>query len=55
MMEVKGEAAQVTGCNIHSFWRKLTAALMGFRKTGRIITIPESERVKLLGETRRWG
>jgi excisionase family DNA binding protein len=43
------EAAQLTGYSVHSLRRKIVKREVGFRKTGRIITIPESEVARLLG------
>ncbi len=44
------QVAELTGYSVHSLRRKIKEKEVGFMKTGRIITIPESEIVKILGE-----
>ena len=44
------EVSELTGYSVHSLRKKIVKKQLGFRKTGRIITIPESEIGKILGE-----
>lgn len=46
------EVAERTGYSIATLRKKVTRREIGFRKVGRIISIPESEVVRLLGEYR---
>ena len=46
------EASRVTGYSVAALRKKIRAKDLGYRKTGRIITVPESELSRLLGEFR---
>lgn len=45
-------ASGLTGYSIAALRKKILRREIGYRKTGRIITIPESELTRLLGEFR---
>lgn len=44
--------AQLSGYSISSLRQKIASGRIGHRKTGRIVTVPESEVERLLGEYR---
>jgi hypothetical protein len=46
------EASAVSGYSVAALQKKILRRQLGYRKTGRIITIPASELAKLLGELR---
>ena len=46
------EAAEVSGYKVAALRKKISRRELGSVKTGRIVTIPESELQKLLGEFR---
>lgn len=46
------EAADLSGYSIAALRKKVLRREIGYRKTGRIITIPESSLHQLLGEYR---
>ena len=45
-------ASQLSGYSVAALRKKILRREIGSRKTGRIITIPERELAKLLGEFR---
>lgn len=47
-----GVVAQLSGYSVSSLRQKIASGLIGHRKTGRIITVPQSEVERLLGEYR---
>lgn len=44
------EAGRVTGYSVAALRKKIANREVGHRKTGRIVTIPESELNRILGE-----
>jgi len=46
------EASKVSGYSIAALRKKILRREIGHRKTGRIVTIPESELSRILGEYR---
>lgn len=46
------EVSRLTGYSIAALRKKCARRELGFRKTGRIISIPETEVARLLGEYR---
>ncbi len=46
------EASEVCGYSVAALRKKIFRRELGYIKTGRIITIPESELARLLGEFR---
>lgn len=46
------EASQSSGYSVAALRKKIARREIGYRKTGRIITIPESSLSRLLGEYR---
>lgn len=47
------EAGRISGYSVASLRRKIRLGEIGFVKTGRIVTIPESELLKMLGKVQR--
>lgn len=45
-------AAELTGYSVSALRKKILRRELGYRKTGRIITVPAGELAKLLGEFR---
>ena len=43
------QVAELTGYTVAGLRKKISRRELGYRKTGRIITVPESEIAKLLG------
>lgn len=46
------DASKASGYSVAALRKKILRREIGYRKTGRIITIPESEISRLLGEYR---
>ena len=46
------EAAELTGYSIAALRKKISRREIAYRKTGRIITLPQTEVAKLLGTYR---
>ena len=47
-----GEVARITGYSVASVRKKLNRREIAYRKIGRIVSIPESEVSRLLGDLR---
>ena len=46
------EAAKLSGYSVSALRKKIARRELGYRKTGRIVTVSESDLVRLLGEHR---
>lgn len=46
------EASELTGYSVAALRKKISHRQLGYRKTGRIITVPAGELSKLLGAFR---
>ena len=46
------EVSRLSGYSVSALRKKILHRELGYRKSGRIVTIPEGELVKLLGEFR---
>jgi hypothetical protein len=46
------EVSRLSGYSIAALRKKILRREIGFRKSGRIVTVPESEVARLLGEYR---
>lgn len=47
------DASRASGYSVAALRKKIMRREIGYRKTGRIITIPEGELTRLLGEYRQ--